>query len=119
MNHSPALHPITIEPHPGRVVVRLNGAVVADSHAALCLREAGYPPVYYLPRGDVSEAALAPDGHRSHCPYKGDASYWTLRAGGGESVAAAWSYEQPMDTVAAIAGHLAFYPDRVDAIEVG
>ena len=112
-----AEHPIVIEPHAGRVVVRLGGEVVADTTAALCLEEGGYPPVYYLPRADL-RVALSASPRTSHCPYKGEASYWHLAAGGSEAADAAWSYEQPYPAVAAIAGHLAFYPDRVDAIEV-
>jgi len=111
-------HSLSIEPCPGRVLVRLHGEVIADSRSALCLREAGYPPVYYLPRADVRDAALQPSSRRSLCPYKGEASYWTLVAGGTSSVDAAWSYEDPLPSMNAIAGCLAFYPERVDAIEV-
>ncbi len=102
-------HPITITPNPGRVRVRLGGQVVADTTRALRLQEASYPPVLYLPREDADMALLAKSARRTHCPYKGDASYY------GADVA--WSYEAPFPAVAAIAGHLAFYPDRVEAIE--
>jgi uncharacterized protein (DUF427 family) len=101
-------HPITIEPHPGRVVVRLGDRIVADSRKALTLREASYPPVYYIPRDDADMALLTPSAHQSYCPYKGDASY--LSAPGLPN--SVWSYEHPYPAVAVIAGHLAFYPDR-------
>ncbi|MCQ8242091.1 DUF427 domain-containing protein [Rhizosaccharibacter radicis] len=107
-------HPIRIEPAPGTVRVLLGGATVADSSRALILRESTYPPVFYVPRADVSLDRLAPSGTRTHCPYKGDASYF---AHDGRDVA--WSYETPFAPVAAIAGHVAFYPDRVDDISAG
>ena len=110
-------HPITIEPNPNRVVVRFNGRVIADTIRALALREAGYPPVRYVPREDADMALLERAGRSTRCPYKGDASYFTVRADGREAVDAAWSYEEPHPAVAAIEGHLAFYLDRVDAIE--
>lgn len=117
---APSTEPrISIHPHPGRVVVRIAGEAVADSDAALCLRETGYAPVYYLPRAHVRASALAPSEHSSHCPHKGDARYWTLAAGADRRADAVWSYEQPHAAVAAIAGYLAFDPQRVDAIEVG
>ncbi|MDH7639732.1 DUF427 domain-containing protein [Sphingomonas oryzagri] len=110
-------HPITIEPAGGRVTIIAGGLTIADSTSALMLREANYPPVFYIPRADVEMAALVRTDHGTHCPYKGDASYFSIPAGGDRAVDAVWSYETPHDAVAAIAGHLAFYPDRVDAIE--
>lgn len=110
-------HPITIAPNPARVVVTLGGQVVADTRAALTLKEASYPPVHYIPRADVDMAQLARTDHRTYCPYKGDCAYFSLPAGGARSVNAVWTYEAPYDAVRAIAGHVAFYPDRVDAIE--
>ncbi|WP_026870795.1 DUF427 domain-containing protein [Inquilinus limosus] len=109
-------HPITIAPNPGRVVVTAGGRVIADSRNALTLREASYPPVQYIPRQDVDMAALQRTDHASHCPYKGDAAYYSIPAGGEQAVNAVWSYEAPYDAVAAIKDHLAFYPDRVDSI---
>ncbi|MGK9232652.1 DUF427 domain-containing protein [Inquilinus limosus] len=109
-------HPITIAPNPGRVVVTAGGRVIADSRNALALREASYPPVQYIPRQDVDMAALQRTDHASHCPYKGDAAYYSIPAGGERAVNAVWSYEAPYDAVAAIKDHLAFYPDRVDSI---
>lgn len=105
-------HPIEIEPAQGRVTVTFAGQVVADSRRALTLREASYPPVFYIPREDIDMAVLAASPHTSFCPYKGEASYY----GAAPFDEAAWSYEKPYPAVAEIAGHLAFYPDRVDAI---
>ena len=112
-------HPISIAPHPHRVRVRFNHAVIADSWRALVLRESSYWPVFYIPRADIRMHLLAPTVHATHCPYKGDASYFSVRAGDRMSENAAWSYETPYEAVAAIAGHVAFYPERVDAIEEG
>ena len=112
-------HPITVVPNPRRVRVLLGGAVVAETTRALTLTEAAYPPVQYVPREDARMEHFRPSDRRTHCPYKGDASYFTLAAGGETRPDAVWSYEEPYPAVAAIAGHLAFYSDRVDAIEEG
>ncbi|MEJ0068823.1 MAG: DUF427 domain-containing protein [Pseudomonadota bacterium] len=109
-------HPITIERNPKRVVVSLGGRVIADTHAALTLREAAYPPVQYIPRQDVDMALLARTDHATYCPYKGDSAYYSIPLGGDRSVNAVWTYEAPFDAVGAIKDHVAFYPDRVDAI---
>ncbi len=110
-------HPITVARHIGRIVVTLAGNVIADTTEALTLREASYKPVHYIPRKDVDPAALVRSDATSHCPYKGDASYFSLPVGGVRSVDAVWTYETPHAAVAGIKDHLAFYPDRVDAIE--
>lgn len=110
-------HPITIERNPNRIVVTLGGHVIADTREALTLREAKYPPVQYIPRRDVDMAALARSKTQTYCPYKGEAAYFSLPAGGQRSADAIWTYEAPYDAVAEIKDHLAFYPDRVDAIE--
>jgi uncharacterized protein (DUF427 family) len=110
-------HPIAIEPTPGRVVVTVAGKVVADSGAALTLREANYPPVQYIPMKDVDRALLQPTDHSTYCPYKGDCSYFSIPAGGERSANAVWSYKMPFDAVAQIRDHVAFYPNRVDSIE--
>ena len=110
-------HPITIERNAHRIVVSVAGRVVADTQAALTLREAGYPAVQYIPRKDVDMTLLERSAHATYCPYKGDASYYTIPTGGARSLNAVWTYEAPYDAVAAIGNHLAFYPDRVDAIE--
>ncbi|MDG3441254.1 DUF427 domain-containing protein [Nitrospirillum amazonense] len=109
-------HPITIERNPRRVVVTLGGKVIADTRDALSLREARYPAVQYIPRKDVDMAALERTDHTTHCPYKGDASYFSIPAGGARAVNAIWTYEAPHAAVGAIKDHLAFYPDRVDSI---
>jgi uncharacterized protein (DUF427 family) len=110
-------HPIAIAPSGHRVRVCFNGAVVADSERALTLRESTYAPVFYIPREDVRMDLLSRTSHASRCPYKGHASYFTLRVGARTSENAAWSYEDPYPAVAMIAGHLAFYQKRVDAID--
>ena len=109
-------HPISIEPNLSRVVVTVGGRVIADSRAALTLREASYPPVQYFPRGDVDMAALTRSEHTTYCPYKGDASYYGIPAGGDRSVNAVWTYETPFEAMAQIKNYVAFYPDRVDKI---
>ena len=111
-------HPITIKPSRERVRVMFNGEVVADTTSALVLQEASYKPVFYIPREDARMAALERTAHGTHCPYKGDASYYSIRAGGRVAENAIWSYEQPYAAMREIAGYLAFYPNRVDAIEV-
>jgi uncharacterized protein (DUF427 family) len=110
-------HPITIEPNPGRVIVTLGGRVIADTSEALTLREASYPPVQYIPRKDVDMAALTRSATTTYCPYKGEAAYFSIPAGGERSVDAIWTYEAPYSAVGEIKDHLAFYPDRIDAIE--
>jgi len=109
-------HPIEIEANPDRVVVTVGGKVIADTRAALTLREAAYPAVLYVPRRDVDMAALTRSEHTSYCPYKGDASYYSIPAGGDRSVNAVWTYETPFPAVAAIKEHVAFYPDRIGSI---
>ena len=110
-------HPITIQRNPRRVVITLGGEVIADSANALTLREANYPAVQYVPRKDVNMAALERTDHASYCPYKGEAAYFSIPAGGERSGNAVWTYETPYGAVAEIIDHLAFYPDRVDSIE--
>jgi uncharacterized protein (DUF427 family) len=110
-------HPITVEPNPKRVRVTFAGRIVADTRRALTLREAGYTPVQYIPRADIDMALFERAAHATHCPYKGDASYFSLKVDGRASENAAWSYEAPYPAVAAIKEHLAFYPRRVDGIE--
>ena len=112
-------HPITIEPSAGRVRVTVGDAVVADSERALILCERGYEPVYYFPPEDVDFSLLEPTEHTTYCPYKGHAGYYSIPAGGERSVNAAWQYRDPYPWVGAISGHLAFYPSRVDGIDVG
>ncbi len=108
-------HPISITPNPKRVTVTFQGKVVAASDRALVLQEASYPAVQYIPRADAEMAHYAKTERSSHCPYKGDASYYSLPGAGGEN--AVWSYETPFPAMAEIAGHLAFYPNKVEITE--
>ena len=112
-------HPITIMPTKGWVTVTVNGKRIADTRDALTLKEAGYPAVQYIPRKDVDMTQLQRSSHQTYCPYKGDCAYYSIPAGGERSVDAVWTYEGPYAAVSAIREYLAFYPDRVDAIEVG
>jgi uncharacterized protein (DUF427 family) len=106
-------HPITITPAVGRVVVRDGSRVIADTRHALALREASYPAVLYIPRADADMAALRRSDSTTWCPYKGEASYYSLPGDSERAVNAIWTYETPSESVAAIREHLAFYPDRV------
>jgi uncharacterized protein (DUF427 family) len=111
-------HPITITPTEGRVVVKVAGAVVADTRAALTLQESTYPAVQYIPLADVDTSLLEPTATQTYCPYKGDASYYSIPAGGDQAVDAIWEYKEPREAVAEIKEHIAFYPNRVDSIEI-
>jgi uncharacterized protein (DUF427 family) len=113
-----ASHPISIEPNPNRIVIKVADRVIADTHRALALREAKYPAVQYIPREDVDMTLLSRSSHQTYCPYKGDCSYYGIPSGGEKSANAVWTYETPYDAVSPIREHLAFYPDRVDSIEV-
>jgi uncharacterized protein (DUF427 family) len=110
-------HPLTVEANPRRVVVSVAGHVIADSRHALTLREAAYPAVRYIPRGDVDMTLLQRTDQVTYCPYKGDCAYYSIPLGGARSANAVWTYEAPYSAVGEIKDHLAFYPDRVDAIE--
>jgi uncharacterized protein (DUF427 family) len=109
-------HPIEIQSNPSRVVVTVGGKVIADTAEALTLSEAGYAAVQYIPQRDVDMTALARSDHTTYCPYKGEASYFSIPVGGERSTNAVWTYETPFPTMAAIKDHLAFYPDRIDEI---
>ena len=110
-------HPITIERNPARIVVSVSGRIVADTREALTLREAAYPAVQYIPRKDVDMGLLDPTDRATYCPYKGDCSEFSIPLGGERSINAVWSYEAPYAAVMPIKDYLAFYPERVDAIE--
>ena len=112
-----ASHPITIVRNPHRVIVTAGGKVIADTTHALTLQEAAYSPVHYIPREDAALELLKRTDHGTHCPYKGDASYFSIPAAGKRGENAVWTYEAPHASVAAIKDHLAFYPDQVDSIE--
>jgi uncharacterized protein (DUF427 family) len=107
-------HRITVEASARRVRVMFNGKTIVDTLAAGLMRETRHLPVYYFPQSDVRMDLLERTNHKSHCPYKGDASYWTLRVGGRSIENAAWSYENPLPEMAAIKGQIAFYWDKVD-----
>ncbi len=111
-------HPITISPAEGKVRVAVAGRTVAESTRALRLEEKGYPPAYYLPRSDADMSLLVRTTHYTYCPYKGDCSYYSIPIGGSRSENAVRTYESPHEAVASINEYLAFYPSRVDAIEV-
>jgi len=108
-------HTVIVTPFDGRVVIEANGEVIADTKQALRLKEADYPEVFYVPRSDARMDQLQRTEHKTHCPFKGDASYYSLKGGAENAV---WSYEQPYDEVLEIREHLAFYPNRVGSIKV-
>lgn len=109
-----AEHPITVEPAPEHVRVSVGNQVIAETDAALVLREASYPPVYYVPRADLDPELLTRSGHQTYCPYKGEASYHGIAVPDGSELAdKVWYYDEPYPAVAEIAGHVAFYPDAV------
>ena len=109
---SPA-HPITIEPTTARVVVRVDGKVVADTRSALTLQESTYPAVQYIPLTDVDQSLLRRTDTSTYCPFKGDASYYSIALPDRELTDAIWTYETPYPAVDVIAGHVAFYPNKV------
>jgi len=111
-------HTVVFRPAGQRVTVRLGGEIIADSDCALLCEETGREPVPYLPMTDTRADLFRPTATRSYCPFKGEASYWSVTAGGREARDAAWSYDLPYDEAAAIRGHVAFYPGRVDSISL-
>ncbi|MGC1550802.1 MAG: DUF427 domain-containing protein [Rhodanobacter sp.] len=110
-------HPITVTPNPNRVVVKVEGRVIADTRHALTLKEANYAAVQYIPRKDVDMSQLERADHATYCPYKGECNYYSIPSGGARSVHAVWTYEAPYAAVSSIKDHLAFYPERVDSFE--
>jgi uncharacterized protein (DUF427 family) len=111
--HNPSRR-ISVEPFAGAVTVTSSDFVIAQSKKALVLREEDYPPVFYIPFEDIHFDALTRTDTSTHCPYKGDASYWA--AGAVKDVM--WAYEHPYDEMVRIKDHGAFYPDRVK-VEAG
>jgi uncharacterized protein (DUF427 family) len=110
-----AEHPITINPTGQHVVVRINGDIVADTDRALKLQESTYPAVQYIPFEDVVQDRLTRTDSSTYCPFKGEAAYYSVTTASGDTVDdAIWFYEQPYPAVAAIAGHVAFYPDKAE-----
>ncbi len=112
-------HPITISAAGKRWRAQFQGHVIADSADALVLQESTYPAVVYFPRADVSMSYLSRTERSTHCPYKGDASYYTLLMDGHFAENAVWSYEEPFPAMAAIGGHIAFYADKVQVFPMG
>ena len=110
-----ATHPITIRPTAGRVTVHVGGVKVAETDSALSLAESTYPVVQYIPLEDVDQSLLSRTATESYCPFKGEASYYTLTTPGGAAEAdIIWTYEEPYEAVKEIAGHVAFYANRAD-----
>ena len=107
-------HPITVTPTGHRVTVRIAGEVIADTHSALTLQESTYPAVQYIPMADVAADRLRRSDTTTYCPFKGDAGYYDVNVGADTVADVVWSYEQPYPAVAAIAGHVAFYPNKAD-----
>ncbi|HEY4124766.1 MAG TPA: DUF427 domain-containing protein [Rhizomicrobium sp.] len=110
-------HPITVTPNPKRITVSVNGKIIASTAHALVLKEASYPAVQYIPRSDANMAMLERTSHSTYCPYKGDASYYSIPSRGDVGTNAVWTYEHPHDAMGEIKDYLAFYQDRVDIIE--
>ncbi|MBS3648222.1 DUF427 domain-containing protein [Pseudaminobacter sp. 19-2017] len=104
---------ITVEPYEGEVVVSTGDVEIARSTRAKVLSETPYPPVFYIPFADIDFSRLSATEHSTHCPYKGDASYWSADHAGEVGQNAMWAYLQPFEQVAAIKDHGAFYPGRV------
>ena len=107
-------HPITVTPTGRRVVVRVGGEVIADTHNALTLQESNYPAVQYIPMSDVVADRLRRSDTSTYCPFKGDAGYYDVRTGAETVADAVWTYAEPYPAVAEIAGHVAFYPNKAD-----
>jgi uncharacterized protein (DUF427 family) len=110
-------HPIRVEPNAKRVTVTFAGKTIADTTHAMTMHEADYPPVVYVPRDDVAMGLLERTSHTTHCPYKGDASYFTISAAGRSAENAVWSYEHPYPSALRISSYLAFYPNQVEIVE--
>jgi uncharacterized protein (DUF427 family) len=108
-----ASHPITVTPTFGRVQVVANGSVVAESTSSLTLQESTYPAVQYVPLADIDPAVLTRTGTTTYCPFKGDASYYSLTTAEGTISDAGWTYDDAYEAVAEIKDHIAFYPDKV------
>ena len=110
-------HAITIEKNPNRITVTFNGTVLADTQSALVLKEGPLPPANYIPREDVQMSYLQRTDHSTHCPFKGDASYFSVSVNGKTEENAVWTYEAPIDSVAQIKDFVVFYPEKMDAIK--
>jgi uncharacterized protein (DUF427 family) len=111
-------HPITVDLNPRRVQVEYEGHVIADTTRALTLKEAAYKPVQYIPREDAEMAFLTRTDHRTFCPYKGYAAYFTVMMDGVFAENGVWTYEDPYPAMAEIKDHIAFYPNKVTVREM-
>jgi uncharacterized protein (DUF427 family) len=111
-------HRVDLHPDQAHVRVMFGGKVIADSTDALRVEETGHGPVYYIPAKDMALDLMTKTAHTTYCPFKGNASYWTINAGGKSAENAIWGYETPYDETAKLAGYYAFYGNRVDSIEV-
>jgi uncharacterized protein (DUF427 family) len=111
-------HVVAFRPADKRVTVKLGGEVIAESNRAVLCEQSGHDPVYYVPMTDTRASLFRPTDTRSYCPFKGNASYWSVTAGGVTGRDVAWSYDLPYDEALPIRGHVAFYPNRVDSIEI-
>jgi len=111
-------HRVDLHPDTKRVRVTFGGKIIADSTAPLRCEETGHGPVYYIPAKDMALDLMSKTEHTSYCPFKGTASYWTIKAGDSSAENAIWGYETPYDETAALAGYFAFYGSRVDSIEI-
>ena len=112
-------HRVALEAKPGRVRALFAGETIADSTRAHLVVESRHEPVVYFPRGDVRMDLLEKVSDTTFCPFKGTASYWTIEVGGRKAASAVWSYEEPFDEVAELTNHMAFYLDRIDAMNEG
>ena len=106
-------HELKWEPAGRRVTAELAGTVVAASDDAFVLHEGRLPPVFYFPLQDINAEVLERTDHSSHCPFKGDASYWSVVVDGTRAENALWAYENPIENAPYLKGYGAFYTDRV------
>ena len=114
---------VELLPESRRVTVKFGGVTIADSCEALRVEETGHGPVHYLPQNDVRLDLMRPTEHHTRCPYKGEASYWTIEVPGDTGPVrraenAVWAYPSPYDEVSGLTGYYAFYSNRVDSITV-
>ncbi len=110
-------HPITVTPNPHRVTVSFGGRKIADTRSALTLQEAHYPAVQYIPLADVDTSLLQESDHSTYCPYKGQASYFSIPEMDGPGENVVWQYRQPHPPVSEIKDLVAFYDNRVEIVE--
>lgn len=112
-------HKVEISAPDFAVQVLLDGDVIAQTHRAVRLDEGNYPPRYYLPAQDVAMDRLSATDHTSHCPFKGDARYWTVITAERKVENGAWAYDAPFDECLALKGRIAFYSETIDVVPAG